>query len=984
MSDRMDRFWARGRVEGRGLLRDDIMRGTGGGPISSVRTGLGRTAKQAETSAARIGGLARAAFGRVPVEPLPTSETDPAARFQAAARHYRVAPTELAYTQDNTFRLFMLYMYVALGFVGLNLATWWSYAGDALTVLGRLAPMLLAFVLALRPAFGNWQIRRQRLDSFMAFLRRPAEWWPEPSSGSRTNPGIRSAATMSLLMTAGMSMWILADAPVAHADPSIADTLLAKPTSGDMWAKLLSFVVPGVGPIGGQATPISNGIASGFGAMISVLMALACMMMIYQTVHALVDTAHTGEVMGGNRKWHQTWAPLRVVYGFAALAPVAKGFCALQVLVVYVAVASGQMGNMIWAGFLDGLTTPSTASAPSLPQTMQTVRDITQAEVCHHTVAAVNRDLGIRQPTWPTTYTRGSANSYQFGASRIWYWIKDAWNGQPTTPDPYKVYQVSWDYGRCGRITGQYALDDSKLGPLATQQIKAFDDLRTALHGVGEVIAAGKIAPITPNPNAGSDMVSREDLFERVVTAKTAYDTAITSAVTSFVSGASQTDFATFKAAAKEAGWPSAGAYYMTVARINSNQLEMMTNAPSVSLDRLDGSSDDGYVAKALHDPVTGTLTTFLAWWQGSVEAPSSSLSVSAARAGSYDEGNSIHGIATSALASDGAVWKAMMDTMRLDPMNFDGIQQMQNLGDAIIVTGQTAMTVIVGAKVASAVFPASRAVGVGSKIAGKITGLLGAGSGPLVSFLAIFLFMLVGSIMLFGIYLSLILPLLPFIHFTFAMMGILILVVEGVIAGPLWAFMHCRMEGQDFIDGAQKAGYQILFNILFRIPLTLFGLLYSLLVFNAMVWLLAVTLYPAMAAATSGSMFGLISVVTYIVVISALNHQVAQRSFHLITQVPDRVTRWFGASDSSAEHHEAKSAVGIISGSVRQGLDGGQKALQGGALGKNDGKGDAGASKLSQVAGGDKGVASAVNQQGKSISKAVGQAGGGTEGEGR
>ena len=39
MSDRMQRFWARGRKEGRSLIKDDMIKGSGGGLFSAVRMG---------------------------------------------------------------------------------------------------------------------------------------------------------------------------------------------------------------------------------------------------------------------------------------------------------------------------------------------------------------------------------------------------------------------------------------------------------------------------------------------------------------------------------------------------------------------------------------------------------------------------------------------------------------------------------------------------------------------------------------------------------------------------------------------------------------------------------------------------------------------------------------------------------------------------------------------------------------------------------
>jgi hypothetical protein len=141
---------------------------------------------------------------------------------------------------------------------------------------------------------------------------------------------------------------------------------------------------------------------------------------------------------------------------------------------------------------------------------------------------------------------------------------------------------------------------------------------------------------------------------------------------------------------------------------------------------------------------------------------------------------------------------------------------------------------------------------------------------GGSLSFISLF----VGtSLMAAGIYDAFILPMMPFMHFTFAVMGILILVVEGVLAAPLWAFSHVRMDGDNLFEQTQMAGLQDPVHLLFRIPLTLFGLLFSLLVFDAMIWLLSQTLWPAMAEATADNMFGFLGTIAYVILITGMNY---------------------------------------------------------------------------------------------------------------
>jgi conjugal transfer/type IV secretion protein DotA/TraY len=253
--------------------------------------------------------------------------------------------------------------------------------------------------------------------------------------------------------------------------------------------------------------------------------------------------------------------------------------------------------------------------------------------------------------------------------------------------------------------------------------------------------------------------------------------------------------------------------------------------------------------------------------------------------------------------ASDSHFQNFIMNVVALNPSQMNGIQEMVNFGDIVIGASEAILATYVAA---SAIFSLSRYVtpikGIRqmSKFMGKLVPS-GAVSNAL-TFSQLFFGGVALSIFMSGVYDALILPLLPFIHFTFAAMGIFILVIEGVVAAPIWALMHVRMAGKHVISEQTRTGYILFFNILLRIPLTFFGLLFSIIVFNGMVAVMNATLFPALASATAESLFGLVSTATIVVLITILNYQIARRSFQLITQIPDRVTMWFGASNVSGD----------------------------------------------------------------------------------
>lgn len=927
-------FLRRGADEARAMVREGLLAPRAG----FLRSAASLARRDAVRASGNIASLAKAAFGREPVADVALGSDTPGARFVAAARFYGHDRASLTLAQDNTHRLFLLYLAAASGILAIDIATWATWTASWIMVPAHVGPILVALILAMRVGFANWQIRRRRLDAIGDYLRRPGEWWTFPATPDPAGKARRSAALV-LLLSAATSASILgspgeAQASAVSENLSVATVaeLFQHLSAKDLWYRLLSFVVPGVGPIGGQVTPLANGIAGGFAALSAVLMAMATAVMAYQAVVAQVETAHTGQVLG--KRWHQTWSPLRIIYGVAALAPVHHGYCLLQVLVVWCAVASGQIGNRIWSGVVDGLDGASIAR-PALPETVNVVHDLMLLEVCHATEDRLRSVTGMAAPAWPTAVV-GERTGTVLG--NLWFQVSSLWSGSQGEPNPGSVNKISWDYGRCGRVTGEYALTATgAAGDLARAQIQAYDDLRASLRPVAQRLVAAV------SPGSGLSVSGVDAEFTTLLGAKAAYDNALTAAMSAHVSSTSQTSTSDFKAAAKEAGWVSAGPYYMTIARLNSAQRDAAGRLPNVSFGSNDRTGSRDPLVRQLEDTMTSGVALFREWWGKNVVRPEANLSVAAARAGSVDTGSSVYSALRWVSSPDSGMQKWLMDIVILNPGNMDGLQHMVSLGDYIIGMAEAVLALVIGAQ-ALAPVGLAKAAGAAGSIAAKAFGGMGALGGGL-SFASLFVGTVGLALLGAGIFDALVLPMLPFIHFFFATLGILILVVEGVIAAPLWALVHVRMDGQEFVDQRQSPGYQIAFNLLLRIPLTLFGLLFSLVVFNAGVWLLSVTVYPAMVAATADSLFGFVSTVVMLVLVTGLNYQLATRSFRLITEVPDRVSRWFGAGGGDgSESHEGAQVLAMVRGGNNTAVGGMASGAKGllarrGKNGGNDGR---------------------------------------------
>ena len=68
--------------------------------------------------------------------------------------------------------------------------------------------------------------------------------------------------------------------------------------------------------------------------------------------------------------------------------------------------------------------------------------------------------------------------------------------------------------------------------------------------------------------------------------------------------------------------------------------------------------------------------------------------------------------------------------------------------------------------------------------------------------------------------------PAVPFILWTFGVVGYLVLVLESLIAAPLWAASHALPRGSGLTSDASRQGYILLLNLAIRPPLMVVGLI--------------------------------------------------------------------------------------------------------------------------------------------------------------
>ena len=572
-----------------------------------------------------------------------------------------------------------------------------------------------------------------------------------------------------------------------------------------------------------------------------------------------------------------------------------------------------------------------------------------------------------------------------------------AYSGDLVPPVPGAV----WDFGdACGKIRLNYYV----VSALADQRAAAFENPNSVLsasqlYSLTETVvnlnnqAAERInSQVLPNIRQAADMivdsygtfdpVSRTTLPEllqprgpaEVALGNAFMDyQAIWREIDKLAEGAifntySGVDKDMIFSSISEKGWAASGSFYVLLARIQQQAHSLNSVLPTVE--------------PLNYNPFINSISSFifgdsdaLAFFEGSDSSnnsmgqvgllPGLAMFISTAI---VDPNQSIEAQLFNEIDDPGAITQFLryisgdfydfffVDMVSVDPFNAM-LHLMQTGSDLITWLGKIFMFFVVGSTIAGAAggfvgfLQRFDFTGTTSVLTGAAGGFLGAFEG-LVFIIKAILFMIFG-IAIVHLY---VLPMFPYVIMTFFVMGMLVLVAEALIAAPIWAFFHVRLDGAEFVDQVQKPGYMIAFNLLLRPTLAIFGLIMSYAIFGAIVWFTNQTFSLAGKSVLIDSS-SIVGVLVMGAIITYIHYQVAIRSFTLITQIPDRVTRWFGqGGENLGEQSDAEKSTSMIVGGVvsrteglarsaglASSLGGGRAAAGAGSANKGGKGGDAG-----------------------------------------
>lgn len=631
-----------------------------------------------------------------------------------------------------------------------------------------------------------------------------------------------------------------------------------------MPTKLIHMIGPDM-----MAGSIPNtAIGAAMTVFLSMLEAYGSFIMCSHVVIGMISTAHEGKVLGS--RWHQVWAPIRVVTGVGSLVPVAGGFCMAQLLLIQGAVLSSDAASKIWTAYVEtvalGGTTSNTAVQPiGLPSPLggiELLHQVLKFEVC--------------QKIYMT--------NVQYDNNGFLAWLPGMPQGSmaPTLPPAAGTsmgQSILWQYGtQCGAIeiratdTSQTVRSAQIFTPTAGM-VQFMTDRQNAIGKLIEALRDSNIPnQIALSQQPGSGQTFPEHLIAPLKGIARQYESDMLAASQKFLVDYDKALRTKMVTASTSDGWMASGAYFPAVSQMSQQMGSLAGSIPEFVqpdvADHIWNSSLTRQIAKTLE-------LTELRW-----KADSKVDVMTGAELAQFadERSNFITGQLSKIL---NPITEYLINTTNGDMTH--ELESRIEFGQRLLIIGE----VLGGARLAIA-----WAAGNG---AGQLSGAYAAyQSTSTISDLVLVSLLFTGGMNAYY------LPQIPALSLIFGVVGWLCFLAEALVGVALLAVLMVKMDGQEFIDSAQRPGMMMILNVGLRAPLIIFGMIFGAYTLLPMSLYIVDWLFPmGWVSAQGGGLQFIVGVLVAIYVKSILHYQCFIRCCCLSYELPNRCISWLGQSET-------------------------------------------------------------------------------------
>lgn len=639
----------------------------------------------------------------------------------------------------------------------------------------------------------------------------------------------------------------------------------------------------------------------------------------YTLIAGTMSTAHDGEMLG--KKWSSMWLPVRTALGTAMILPAAGGFCAAQVMVLWLITQGVGLANSLWNQY---------ASNPSDGAVITTSASFQQLDSIAKNAFLSNVCMIKAQDMWDKSYSRESSGTKP---------VFNMTEGVDQTTGSY-VFK----YGAKGpnEMTSNIRASETACGVIRLENpagAKAAAGNQAVTGGYGGYY---NYMPKDISSEVSSITETHAEQFKAMNTAMKALaqqyvannnldvQSGVDSAVSSYVSSIDKAvrdkfgngkEWDSFKDDIQKDGWIMAGAWNMKLIRIQDalngaahkipsvgtqsmsyskivNDVRLANIMDKVKQDMSRTTSSSKY-STGIDDNIRNKGDTFD---PNSIFDESGSDQDNASKIGSgiQDVANKSMSVALSGFLSGNVINSLKSGSVSLfgsegTTTNLQAVNPllaMKTLGDKLTWAGWY-------------IFDGAAVLGASLAGFGTITGNWY--SGALQTIMVVM--PIVIPLWMAGDTLSVILPMMPYIMWFGVTIGWMVLCLEAMIAAPLWVVVHLHPDG-DGVVGRGGAGYSLVLSLTLRPALMIIGLIAAYTMLPILGGILNETFSGAFGMVAAGGYVGIVESLAVIGVYIGMMFMIVKKSFSLIHVVPDEIMKWIGGASGANMGAYAQSAA--------------------------------------------------------------------------
>lgn len=651
-------------------------------------------------------------------------------------------------------------------------------------------------------------------------------------------------------------------------------------------------------------------LSAAFAIFSSTLAMLGSLFMGWHVLTGIVSSAYSGKVLGD--RWHQIWAPLRVVLGFGLLVPVGGGFSSVHYLLKdVVGVAAVNLGNAPIVAYIDAATDRKNNANLSATYGVTLADEFAKKEICYAVVSYLNQQtVGRGRLTTPRLSLpdpAGENASYFSTDTHLWDYgacgsiaISKVKATDFSANSSY--FQTASDTSVINEIQSAIAgdntpallsnFDQSRLDATKALLVSIRSDPALSQSNLSKLAAfLGENGAWNSENNAGKDGTLVSGLVDKGLLPNSAafigrmkgysdnWNKSVSDAAQNIFKVAADNNAKQLKNMILSYGFMVAGSYERSLSAISGMAVNLAASSATLEPIKL-SEIYKGKVVKAVE--LFDGLNSF-----ASAEASAAEMSKPS---DDTDWGSWLVR----------KIFPASLANMQLGTQSADPVGDMMTLGHTLLNTASLGiLAVIAAASLAAAPSTISQA-----PLAGFNTAMT-------------YITPIIFTMVLVGFLYAFVLPMLPMIMVFTMGLSWLILFLEASIAGVLWSFAFIRMDGQEFFDKNQAPGVTLIFNLLLRPALGMLAYCGLLLLQPLLLNSLAVIWKGSFHAQTGNiSVAGFVWIwqfVAQLLIFSYLQWHLNIRLAGLIPSIPDRVGHWMGMQmHGYNDAHETGNLVAV------------------------------------------------------------------------